>query len=176
MTWATMTGVKTPKTDTEHRPFPKPLVIPVFLPHAGCPHRCLFCNQHCTTGYRESLPDADTVRSTVGRYRAFGKPDRGTVEIAFYGGNFLGLATPDMVCLLDVATEFVRRGEADGIRFSTRPDTITPERLEAIATYPVKTIELGVQSMNDSVLKHVRRGQYGRRYAPGCRIVKGGRL
>jgi histone acetyltransferase (RNA polymerase elongator complex component) len=46
----------------------------------------------------------------------------------------------------------------DSIRFSTRPDTITSEHLDIIAAYPVATIELGVQSMDDHVLALAARG------------------
>jgi len=60
--------------------------------------------------------------------------------------------------LLELATDFVNQGHADSIRFSTRPDTISTQRLDLISTYPVETIELGVQSMDDQVLALARRG------------------
>jgi histone acetyltransferase (RNA polymerase elongator complex component) len=47
---------------------------------------------------------------------------------------------------------------ADGIRFSTRPDTIDHPRLDLIRKFPVATIELGVQSMDDHVLALSGRG------------------
>jgi histone acetyltransferase (RNA polymerase elongator complex component) len=46
----------------------------------------------------------------------------------------------------------------DSIQFSTRPDTKTPERLDFIAEYPVETVELGVQSMDDHILAQASRG------------------
>jgi histone acetyltransferase (RNA polymerase elongator complex component) len=46
----------------------------------------------------------------------------------------------------------------DGIRFSTRPDTINQRSLEIIKDYPVSTVELGVQSMDDRVLAMAGRG------------------
>ncbi len=87
---------------------------------------------------------------------------RGTVEISFYGGNFLGLPAGSIRRLLDLANHYVQNGQADGIRFSTRPETIDAEHLELIRPYAVRTIELGVQSMNDHVLDLNQRGHAAR--------------
>jgi histone acetyltransferase (RNA polymerase elongator complex component) len=136
----------------------KPFIVPVFIPHAGCPHRCVFCNQTCTTGRHIPLPDPESVRTAVDTFLTYGKKPRTRTEIAFFGGNFLGLAFPQIESLLSVAAEYVHRGQAHGIRFSTRPDTIDETRLDLLGRYPVSTVELGVQSMNDAVLRKVRRG------------------
>lgn len=45
-----------------------------------------------------------------------------------------------------------------GIRLSTRPDYINPEALNLLKRYGVTTIELGAQSLDDSVLKLSGRG------------------
>lgn len=135
---------------------PRPLIVPVFIPHAGCPHQCIFCNQHTITGTPEILrPDA--IRKTIECFLTYRK-DRAFAEIAFFGGNFLGLGEPEIESLLDIAASYARSGQIDGIRFSTRPDTVTPDRLDLITDYPVTTIELGVQSMNEEVLVSARRG------------------
>jgi histone acetyltransferase (RNA polymerase elongator complex component) len=136
----------------------KPYIVPVFIPHAGCPHRCVFCNQHGATGQKESLPKADMIRQTIRRFLSLRRDNRRWTEIAFYGGSFLGLPREQIQLLLATAGGFVRRGRADGIRFSTRPDTIDAERLAWIATFPVTAIELGVQSMSDAVLALAGRG------------------
>ncbi len=57
-----------------------------------------------------------------------------------------------------LAAQFVKEGKVDSIRFSTRPDTITPDRLEILGEFPVATVELGAQSMDDRVLKAAHRG------------------
>ncbi len=80
------------------------------------------------------------------------------MQIAFYGGNFLGLKSEEVKSLLESAAEFVRDGQVDGIRFSTRPDTINERSLAIIKDYPVSTVELGVQSMDDQVLAQAGRG------------------
>jgi histone acetyltransferase (RNA polymerase elongator complex component) len=86
------------------------------------------------------------------------KENRKPVEIAFFGGNFLGLKDEEIRSLLEPAAEFVGDGRVDGIRFSTRPDTIGTRTLEIIKAYPVSTVELGVQSMNEQVLALAGRG------------------
>jgi histone acetyltransferase (RNA polymerase elongator complex component) len=59
---------------------------------------------------------------------------------------------------LDASTTLVKTGSIHSIRFSTRPDTINEEILDFIAKYPVSTIEIGVQSMDDQVLLRSQRG------------------
>jgi histone acetyltransferase (RNA polymerase elongator complex component) len=102
--------------------------------------------------------DVDQIRSQIHQFLGYKNDRRKPVQISFYGGNFLGLKIDEIRLLLDLATEFIRQGHVDSIRFSTRPDTITPERLDIIAAYPVATVELGVQSMDDHVLALARRG------------------
>ena len=137
---------------------PKPFIVPIFIPHSGCPHRCVFCNQAAVTGSRTPLPSPDAVRAEIFSFLRFRRDPHRRTEISFYGGNFPGLDLDIMKDLLCVAEEFVKDGLADGIRFSTRPDTITPDRLEQIAAFPVSTIELGAQSMDDAVLDRSERG------------------
>ena len=136
----------------------RPFIIPVFLPHAGCPHQCIFCNQVAITGSTRTAVNVDQIRAHIHQFLEYENGRRKPVQISFYGGNFLGLKIDEMKRLLDVAAEFVDRGRVDSIRFSTRPDTITPERLDIITAYPVETVELGVQSMDDEVQALAERG------------------
>jgi len=140
------------------RKIQKPFIIPVFLPHAGCPHRCVFCNQTAITGQNPFLPDTDSFREQVNAFIAFKSEQRKEVQIAFYGGNFLGLSEKTVKKLLQEAATFVQSGKADSIRFSTRPDSIDAVRLNWLRAFPVSTIELGVQSMDDGVLLLSNRG------------------
>ncbi len=133
-------------------------MIPVFLPHAGCPHRCVFCNQVSITGAVRQMVDPHEVRVHVLDFLKYKKESRTPVEIAFFGGNFLGLKCEAIKGLLAAAREFVEAGQVDGIRFSTRPDTIDHQLLNMLKDYPVSTVELGVQSMDDQVLALSRRG------------------
>jgi len=136
----------------------RPFIIPVFLPHQGCPHRCTFCNQKAITQVKTDDLSPQTLRSQVAEFIEFNKKQRRPVQIAFYGGNFLGLNPDAIKRLLDEAAGFVAAGRVDSIRFSTRPDTIDSQGLDAIRDYPVATIEIGAQSMDDQVLAAANRG------------------
>jgi len=136
----------------------KPFIIPVFIPHAGCPHRCVFCDQGAITGDKSFLPSVDAFRKQVNSFIVFNRKQRAEVQIAFYGGNFLGLAEKTARTLLQEAVAFVQSGKVDGIRFSTRPDSIDADRLRWLENFPVAAIELGVQSMDDRVLLLSNRG------------------
>ena len=60
--------------------------------------------------------------------------------------------------LLQLAYEYIKQGKVESIRISTRPDCINKEILKRLKKYKVKTIELGVQSANDYILKRSNRG------------------
>ena len=111
---------------------PKPLIIPIFLPNAGCLHRCTFCDQKAITSQIRPIPSARDFRSTIQTFLRHRHHRRSTTQISFYGGNFLGLKPEDLVLLLGEATHFVDNGSVDSIRFSTRPDTIDPEQLDLL--------------------------------------------
>ncbi len=141
----------------------KPLVIPVFIPHSGCPHQCAFCNQSIITNQKvkvptlPGLPDKAAIHQIVTEYLQY-KGLRKYVELAFFGGNFLGLPHKTIIQLLDHVQPYIHAKKIDGIRFSTRPDTISQQTLDLIRPYKISTVELGVQSMNDEVLLKSRRG------------------
>ena len=136
----------------------KPFIIPVFIPHSGCPHRCAFCNQETITGEKRLISPIETLRADIDRYLRYKGARRTFSQVAFYGGNFLGLSPDRIRFLLETVQPFLQTGRIDSIRFSTRPDTITEDRLNLLKEYPVQTIELGVQSMDDRVLDRVQRG------------------
>lgn len=80
------------------------------------------------------------------------------VEIAFFGGSFTAIDEKKQEELLEVAYKYIKNGKVDSIRISTRPDAINKEILKRLKKYKVKTIELGVQSANDYILKRAGRG------------------
>lgn len=118
---------------------------------------CAFCNQSIITNEKACLPDAQRIEDITDKYLNF-KGKRNPVQLAFFGGTFLGLDTSYMLKLLNIANELKERGKIDSIRFSTRPDTISKKSLNLIKDFPISTIELGVQSMNDEILKLSNRG------------------
>lgn len=139
-------------------PRPTPLIIPVFLPHAGCPHQCIFCNQNTITGAPGRLPSPQAVRRIIETHLSYPRTGERTLQIAFFGGNFLELPRRTILAYLSLAQEYITGGEAAGIRFSTRPDTVDPARMALLKGYAVQTVELGVQSMDNAVLDAACRG------------------
>ncbi|MFO7964401.1 MAG: radical SAM protein [Desulfobacterales bacterium] len=136
----------------------KPYIIPIFIPQAGCPHNCVFCNQHHITGIARTLPTKADIFQTIHRHLA-GRPGfRAETQIAFFGGNFLGLPEQTIHFLLETVAPFTKTGAVHGIRCSTRPDTVRESRLALIAPYPFSTVEIGAQSMDDEVLRISGRG------------------
>lgn len=107
---------------------------------------------------KHKIPSAEKLHQIINRFLKYKKKNRYLVQIAFFGGNFLGLSTSQIEALLHEAGKFVTAGSADSLRFSTRPDTINDKSLDILASFPVSTIELGVQSMNDHVLAMSKRG------------------
>lgn len=132
---------------------PKNRIIPIFVPHLGCPNDCVFCNQRKISG---SLFPASSTQVTETLTRAKGISEHG--ELAFYGGSFTAIPPAEQAELLAAAQPFRADGFLQSIRVSTRPDAVTAERLEFLRAYGVETVELGAQSMDERVLRCAGRG------------------
>lgn len=135
----------------------KEYIIPIFVPHLGCPHACIFCNQRKISGEQKNVR-ADDVRKTIEYYLNNFKDDNKLVEVAFFGGSFTAIDKELQKELLEAANEYIQKGLVNGIRISTRPDAINKEILKMLKKYNVKTIELGVQSANNYILQKAERG------------------
>jgi len=133
---------------------PKRLIVPIFLPQAGCPHRCVFCSQESLTGYG-SRPSPEEAASELEGHLGPGTKD---ATIAFYGGSFTALEHSEREAYLSIAARFVETGRASGIRVSTRPDSVDGDMGVWLAGMHVSEVELGVQSMDDRVLAACGRG------------------
>lgn len=135
----------------------KEYIIPIFVPHLGCPNDCTFCNQKKISGQTKNVK-AEDVKNTIEYYLNNFKDDNKYIEVAFFGGSFTGIDVDKQKELLSVAYEYIKNKKIDSIRISTRPDYINKEILKMLKSYGVKTIELGVQSTNDYVLNKSKRG------------------
>ena len=124
--------------------------IPIFIPHEGCPHTCIFCNQKKITGVHTSVTP-DDARRIIEDYLKFIPKGNNYTEIAFFGGSFTGLPLDLQEEFLKTANEYSDR--TNGIRMSTRPDYINEEVIALCKRYNVRTIELGLQSADDEVLR-----------------------
>lgn len=133
-------------------------MIPFFIPHVGCPHVCTFCNQSRITEVSEiGYLTPEYITSTIQDYVRESKSDK-YWEVCFYGGSFSAINQDLQRQLLVPAYEALKEGRIDGIRCSTRPDAVSDRQLELLRSYGMKTIELGVQSMDDTVLSLAKRG------------------
>lgn len=130
--------------------------IPIFVPHQGCPHTCVFCNQSKISGTADaqSLEEIDQqIKSALATI------EQGVhTEIAFFGGSFTAIALERQEALLKLAARYIETGQVHSIRISTRPDAIDAERLALLKSHHVEMIELGVQSMDDAILSRAHRG------------------
>lgn len=150
----------------------KHINIPVFIPHLGCPNQCVFCNQRSISGVKQFSPDrlVDEIEAALSTV-SFGTE----VEIAFFGGSFTGIDRDLMVSLLKTAHKYIEDGKVGAIRCSTRPDYIDEEIIEILKKYGVRTVELGLQSVDDSVLSSCKRGHTHAHEVRACRrIVESG--
>lgn len=144
-------------------------VIGLFVPHAGCPHRCTFCDQTGITGRNCRVTPAevrDAVRIAVERH-----PDS-FLQLAYFGGSFTAIPREDMLELLEAARPYVSDGTLTGIRISTRPDAIDDGILSCLRDYGVEAIELGAQSMDDRVLFLNRRGHDAESVRTASRLIR----
>ncbi len=128
-------------------------IIPVFIPHLGCPHDCVFCNQKRISGSLLPACPEDVTRAIEEGLEKCEK-----AELAFYGGSFTAIPVDEQRALLGAVSPYLRDGRIVSVRLSTRPDAISAEILDMLREYGVRTIELGSQSMIDSVLAASWRG------------------
>ncbi len=133
----------------------KHIVIPIFVPHKGCPFDCIFCNQKIISGQTSEASEED-IRRTIESYLK--TSGNAFVEIGFYGGSFTGISLSEQEWYLKIGYSYIKAGKVKQIRLSTRPDYIDSSILDLLERYGVKTIELGVQSLDYDVLKCTNRG------------------
>ena len=132
-------------------------IIPIFVPHLGCPNDCIFCNQKSISGQKTNMTK-EKAKNIIDNYLKNIKDNENEKEIAFFGGSFTGIEEEKQEELLSLAYEYIKDGKVNSIRISTRPDYINKKILKRLKKYKVKTIELGVQSANDYILKRAGRG------------------
>ncbi|MBQ3916419.1 MAG: radical SAM protein [Ruminococcus sp.] len=144
--------------------------IAIFVPHAGCPHKCSFCDQRTISGAQHSPTGLETAQICSQAVTEMNEPEN--AEIAFFGGSFTAINREYMLELLQAAHPFVKEGKVRGIRISTRPDCITPEILDILKRYGVTAIELGAQSMVDEVLAANERGHTAGDAAEASQLIR----
>ncbi|MCD7974524.1 MAG: radical SAM protein [Phascolarctobacterium sp.] len=144
-------------------------VIPIFIPHAGCPHQCVFCNQKTISG--EDRATYGAAKKQIDKWMGFIKPGKEN-EAAFYGGSFTGLALPLQEKLLPLTDDLLKKGIVGSVRISTRPDYIDEERLALLDRHGVKLVELGAQSLDNTVLSMAERGHTAEQTENAIKLLK----
>ncbi|MCF7858335.1 MAG: radical SAM protein [Candidatus Cloacimonetes bacterium] len=141
-------------------------IFPLFLPHLGCNYNCVYCDQKAITNVEN--PPVDLVLKDVKKFCDYNISDE--KEIAFFGGTFTNVK--DELQQKYLNTVNIYRGKFNGIRISTRPDSIDQEILDNCRTNNIRTIELGIQSFDDDVLKATKRGYTSQQAIDSCLLIK----
>ena len=149
----------------------KQYIIPIFVPHLGCPNDCIFCNQKSISGQKKNITKEE-AKNIIDNYLSSINKEDAEIEIAFFGGSFTAIEKEKQEELLKVAYEYVKTRKVESIRISTRPDCIDKETLKRLKQYKVKTIELGVQSANDYILKRSNRGHTFEDVKKASRLIR----
>ncbi len=150
----------------------KHAIIPVFIPHIGCPHNCVFCNQNAITARSGAVTPEDAERIVEEYLPTLSGRGLEEIELSYFGGSFTGIPMEEQSALLAVAKRYKDEGKIDRIHLSTRPDYIDRKILDNLAAYGADVIELGVQSMDDGVLRASGRGHDSACVERACELIK----
>jgi len=148
----------------------KRYIIPIFIPHYGCPQNCVFCDQKTITGNERPVDETEVKAIIQSHLTRLTQPRQ--VEIAFYGGSFTALPPSVQIRLLSPAKEALDRREVQAIRVSTRPDAVDSDTAIRLIDYGVSTVELGVQSLDDRVLAAANRGHFAAAVPAAVAVLK----
>lgn len=150
----------------------KHAIIPIFIPHMGCPNDCVFCNQRKITARSAPMRPED-VHDIVEAYMStLSKRPMEEIELSFFGGSFTGIPLEEQQAFLKIAKDYKDRGVISKIHLSTRPDYIDERILDNLKRYGTDVIELGVQSFSEHVLRASRRGHDVSCIYKSCRMIK----
>lgn len=125
--------------------------IPIFISHFGCPNACVFCNQKKINGVETDINKKDIEEIINSHLETL--PKESIKQVAFFGGTFTGLSLQLQQEFLETVAPYIEKKLISGIRISTRPECIDEQILDLLKKYNVKSIELGVQSLDDDVLE-----------------------
>lgn len=146
-------------------------IVPIFVPHAGCPCRCVFCNQRAIAGQTERMTP-ERADAILKQALSVLPADAPAPQAAFYGGSFTAIAQDEQEALLAVTDRYRADGRLSAVRCSTRPDAVDAQTLARLAGHGMTTVELGAQSMDDTVLRLSKRGHTAADTMRAARCVK----
>ncbi|MEW6235607.1 MAG: radical SAM protein [Candidatus Omnitrophota bacterium] len=140
-------------------------ILPLYIPNEGCRSLCVYCNQSLVVGAAEERS------SWSSRLHAIDESEE-TWEIAFYAGTFSALPQEEMKRCFAEAAPYLKRANVLGLRLSTRPDRLPDDTLAFLKREGIRTIELGVESLDDAVLEKSARGHNAVEARGACERVK----
>lgn len=148
----------------------KPVTVPFFISHQGCPHSCIFCDQRLINGSDGNILTSEEIIGKINTWSltAGERP----LEVAFFGGTFTALPAKRQEELLAPLQSLLGGGRIKSVRLSTRPDYINDGIVAWLAERGVRTIELGVQSMDDAVLAASGRGHTAAESEDAIRCIR----
>ena len=133
----------------------KPLSLYLHIPF--CVRKCAYCDFPSHAGRERDIPAY--VEALKGEIAEAGQkyPDR-RVETIFFGGGTPSILTGgQMKTLMDaVFSSFTVSPEAE-ISMEANPGTLTPENLAAYRIAGINRLSIGVQAMNDRLLRNIGR-------------------
>lgn len=141
-------------------------VLPLYLPFQGCKHQCVYCNQPLTVG------TSDDRNQWNDRLQSIKYSSIQSWEIAFYSGTFTALPQEHMDDCFAETAQSLQCESVQGYRISTRPDRVSNEILQYLKQKGVTTIELGIESLDDNVLRKSARCHTADDARDACTRVK----
>lgn len=152
-------------------PRPSAEIIPVFLPFAGCPFRCVFCAQDAQSGVAPDTAE-NTLQSLRNALEQRRRQNRAPAELGFFGGTFTALPPSLRRACLELTQDAIRAGDIRAARCSTRPDAVDAVGLLELADAGFTTVELGIQSFDETALAAARRGYGAKTALAACALVR----
>ena len=129
-------------------------IIPIFIPHAGCPYKCVYCDQHAISG-AVVMPSVEEIHSIIKRnLKSMSKNEK--IGIGFFGGTFTSLPSEWQEKYLKAVRPYIKK-RVHELRMSTHPEAVSEESIRRFKKHGGRLVELGIQSLDREVLKKIKR-------------------
>lgn len=141
----------------------------------GCKGKCVFCAQDKQTGINpiKSIEDLrERLLALELELERIKLKYNAKAEVAFYGGTFTALPEEAWSLCTQFVNALRKKALFSSFRCSTRPDSLSKNRLEELKKLGCVTIELGIQSFNDQILKKASRAYNQQNAIEACKLVK----